>query len=239
MEKGHTIKVLDKGFVRYVDHFGSDERILEAARISYKSPSKGPEADKKLLHYLWKNLHLSPFEQVNITFNIRMPIFVMREFVRHRTFKINEMSGRYVQLTPDFYIPDNWRRQDTKNKQGSVIEENWNPELDERPGCCGDMHATGWFKAHCNHSYELYELMLGAGIAREMARMVLPVNIYTEVYVNCDIRNLINFFNLRLAPNAQFEIRETAKAMFEVFREFYPWCAEAYEKYKFQLVETS
>ncbi len=238
MEKGHTVKVLDKGFVRYIDHFGSDERILEAARISYKSPSKGPEADKKLLHYLWKHLHLSPFEQVNITFNIRMPIFVMREFVRHRTFKINEMSGRYVQLTPDFYIPENWRRQDTKNKQGSVDDGTFNPDVldpieDINESC------SCLLERSCNDAYKIYQAMINAGVAREMARMILPVNIYTEIYVNCDIRNLINFFNLRLAPNAQFEIRETAKAMFEVFREFYPWCAEAYEKYKFQLVETS
>src|SRR5689334_22691832 len=117
------IVVLDHGFVRYIDHMGTDQRIVEAARISYKSPSKGEEADRKLIGYLWKNRHLSPFEMCKITFNIKMPIFVMRQFVRHRMQNLNEVSARYTELPAEFYIPKRWRKQDTKNKQGSVEDK--------------------------------------------------------------------------------------------------------------------
>ena len=120
MEQGYTIPILGQGYVRYIDHLGSDGRIVETARISYKSPSKGEDADKKLLFYLFKNRHTSPFEACNITFNIKMPIFCMRQFVRHRTFRLNEWSGRYSELADEFYTPAAWRIQDTKNKQGSI-----------------------------------------------------------------------------------------------------------------------
>lgn len=233
MKKGHTIKVLDKGFVRYVDNLGTDERIVESARISYMSPSKGHEQDKKLIKYLLHNKHTSPFEQANITFNIKMPIFCMRQFVRHRTFRLNEMSARYTELPKDFYIPEIWRTQDTKNKQGSIIEEKYvEPQLvvphRDDEGHMGEDGANKYLKDHCEYSFALYESMLTAGIAREMARMVLPVNIYTEIYVNCDLNNLIKFFNLRLDEHAQWEIRQYAKAMFEIFKELYPWTAEAF-----------
>src|ERR1039458_2384317 len=121
--KGWTIPVLDHGYVRLVDWFGTDERICEAARISYKSPSKGDDSDKKLIAYLWKNKHTSPFEMVKITFNIKLPIFVMRQYVRHRMQNLNEMSARYTELPNEFYIPEAWRQQDTKNKQGSITTD--------------------------------------------------------------------------------------------------------------------
>ena len=105
MQQGHIINVLDHGFVRYVDHFGSDQRIVEAARISYKSPSKGEEADKKLIGYLYKNKHGSPFEMAGVTLNIKMPIFVMRQYVRHRIQSLNEVSARYTELPNEFYVP--------------------------------------------------------------------------------------------------------------------------------------
>ena len=125
IEKGHTIPVLDHGYVRYIDHLGSDQRICEAARISYKSPSKGDEQDKKLIAYLWRNKHTSPFEMVKLTLNIKLPIFVMRQYVRHRMQNLNEMSARYTELPNEFYIPKKWRKQDTKNKQGSISEVDW------------------------------------------------------------------------------------------------------------------
>jgi len=103
--KGDTITVLDRGFVRYIDHMGDDRRIVEAARVSYKSPSKGDEGDKKLLHYLWKNRHTSPFEMVTVTFNIKMPIFVMRQYIRHRMQSVNEVSARYTELPDEFFVP--------------------------------------------------------------------------------------------------------------------------------------
>jgi thymidylate synthase (FAD) len=239
MEKGHTIKVLDHGYVKYLDHMGTDQDVLSHARISYKSEGKGETADKKLLEYLYKNKHTSPFEMVKIKFGIKLPIFVMRQYVRHRMQNLNEVSARYTELPNEFYIPKNWRKQDTKNKQGSINEENWNPLLDERPDCCGDTHATEWFQSHCSHSYELYELMLQAGIAREMARMVLPINIYTECHVCWDLKNLLHFISLRDDSHAQSEIQEYGQAMKKIVSELFPWTMEAYEKYKFKMVDTT
>ena len=143
MEKGYTINVLDNvGFVRYIDHMGNDQRICEAARISYKAPSKGEEGDKKLINYLWKNKHTSPFEMVKLTLNIKMPIFVMRQYVRHRMQNLNEVSARYTELPDEFYIPKVWRKQDNKNKQGSLVEENFNPFMYSGDGVGKDVCAT-------------------------------------------------------------------------------------------------
>jgi len=242
IEKGHAIDVLDKGYVRYVDNFGTDLRIVESARISYKSPSKGEEADKKLLHYLYKNLHTSPLEQCNITYNIKMPIFVMRQFVRHRMFRLNEQSGRYTEFSDDFYFPKGWRPQDTKNKQGSIETDNWNPIVGSADkhsygDCLIDITASQMFEDECHKCYTVYNKLIDSGIAKEMARMILPVNIYTEIYVNCDLNNLLKFFRLRLDAHAQWEMREYAKAMYDIFKELYPWTAEAYEEYSFELVK--
>jgi len=240
MDKGYTIPILDHGYVRYIDHMGSDERICEAARISYKAPSKGPEQDKKLISYLWKNRHTSPFEMVKVSFNIKMPIFVMRQYVRHRMQNLNEMSARYTELPDDFYIPKTWRKQDTKNKQSSVVdEEYWNPMLiiDQGDGNYGSMPVSVAFVAHCQSAYRLYEAMLAAGISREMARMVLPINIYTEVYTTWDLNNLLKFIVLRDDGHAQEEIQVLAKAMKDIAKELFPFSLEAYEKYKFVLKE--
>ena len=184
LKKGYKIDVLENSFVRYIRHLGADgdlidsvepilqadSAITEAARMSYLEPSKGPEKDKKLLRYLFKNKHTSPFEMVNITFNIRMPIFVMRQFVRHRTFRLNEISARYTELNLGFYVPKKWRAQGTKNKQGSIAtkdldHQNWTDELIKNNLICAN----------------LYSLMLYSGVSREMARMVLPVGALTEI----------------------------------------------------------
>lgn len=235
MKTGNTINVLDHGFVRYIDHMGSDTRIVEAARISYKSPSKGEDADKKLLHYLWKNRHTSPFEMCKITFNIKMPIFVMRQFIRHRMQNVNEVSARYTELPGEFYIPANWRTQDTKNKQGSIESVSWNPTIHE----CGSerISATAALENHCRVAYEIYQSMLAAGVAKEMARFILPVNIYTEIYTSWDLRNLLHFFSLRDDPHAQWEHQQYGKAMKQICTELFPWTMEAYEQFKFKLVE--
>lgn len=216
------IKVLDHGFVRYVDHMGHDKRIVEAARVSYKSPSKGEEADKKLLQYLYKNRHTSPFEMCKITFNIKMPIFVMRQFVRHRMQNLNEVSARYTELPNEFYIPEKWRAQDTKNKQGSVDSEMNHVDL------------SSYLRFRCNDAYEAYQQLLGEGVAREMARFVLPVNIYTEIYCCWDLKNLLHFFSLRDDPHAQWEHQEYGRAMKSIARDLFPWTLEAYDKFKFE-----
>lgn len=225
MEKGHTIKVLDHGFVRYVDHMGADERIVEAARISYKSPSKGEEQDQKLLEYLYKNKHTSPFEMVKLTLNIKMPIFVMRQYVRHRMQNLNEVSARYTELPNEFYIPREWRAQDVKNKQGSVA------------GDLPHTHLSHSLELHCEESYEMYQKMLELGVAREMARMVLPVNIYTEIYACWDMKNLIHFITLRDDAHAQAEIQEYGRAIKTICRELFPKTMKAYDKYKWVLME--
>jgi len=221
MDSGHTIPILVNGYVRYIDHLGSDLRIVESARISYKSPSKGEDQDKKLLGYLYKNRHTSPFEQCSITYNIKMPIFIMRQFVRHRTFRLNEWSGRYSELVDEFYIPTQWRAADAKNKQGSQVSS----ELD---------HAalTQEVKEAHEKAYATYQSLLQKGVARELARAVLPVSIFTEVYVNCDLHNLIHFLQLREDDHAQLEIREMAAAMRVVAEKLYPWTFEAFHKYR-------
>lgn len=230
IEKGHTIKVLDHGFVRYIDHMGNDERICEAARISYRAPSKGADQDKKLLAYLWKNKHTSPFEMVKITFNIKLPIFVMRQYVRHRMQNLNEVSARYTELPGEFYVPAEWRVQDTKNKQGSVTADMVKDAEWQR-------RQTDRLLKVCDLAYETYQEMLADGVAREMARMVLPINIYTEIYSTWDLNNLLKFMVLRDDAHAQAEIQEYGRAMKAIATELYPWTIEAYEKYKFKMVE--
>lgn len=222
---GLTIEQLPHGYVRYIDHMGTDLRIVEAARISYKSPSKGEEADKKLLTYLFKNRHTSPFEQCSITFNIKFPIFLMRQFVRHRTFRLNEWSGRYSELADEFFVPQKWRAQDDKNKQAGV------GELD------GQENLTRICESAYSAAYDYYQSLLRHGVAKEQARFVLPVGIYTEIYVNCDLHNLMHFLRLRQDGHAQAEIQDVANAMRAIAEQLFPWTFEAFSKFKFKMVE--
>lgn len=200
--------------------------IVEAARISYKSPSKGEEADKKLLTYLFKNRHTSPFEQCNITFNIKFPIFLMRQFVRHRTFRLNEWSGRYSELADEFYKPNTWRAQDSVNKQGSTKDLSVDQEI------CTLALEDGYCAC-----YAIYQELLSRGVAKEQARFVLPVGIYTEIYVNCDLHNLLHFLRLRQDGHAQAEIQVVASAMRQIAEQLFPWTFEAFAKFKFKMVE--
>jgi len=216
------INIHDHGFVRLIDTMGTDVRIVEAARLSYRSPSKGEEADKKLLRYLFKNKHTSPFEMCKITFNIKMPIFVMRQFVRHRMQNLNEVSARYTELPSEFYLPEQWRVQDTKNKQSSMtasdVEEDWHIRQSKHAERIYDL------------AYQTYQTMLKEGVAREMARIVLPVGIYTEIYSAWDLSNLLKFFALRDDSHAQAEIQDYARAMKSFTAERFPWVMEVYEE---------
>lgn len=227
MKKGTEIKVLDHGYVRLIDWMGSDERIVEAARISYKSPSKGEEQDKRLLAYLYKHKHTSPFEMCKVTLNIKMPIFIMRQYVRHRMQNLNEVSARYTELPNEFYIPEQWRMQDVKNKQGS------NGEFDDDT----NFAYTDCLRQHCKESYNIYQSLIDGGVAREMARMVLPVNIYTEIYACWDLKNLLHFITLREDSHAQAEIQEYGKAIKTILNELFPCTMEAFEKYKWEVKE--
>lgn len=220
MKYEKEIKVLDHGFVRYVDHMGSDQQIVEAARISYKSPSKGDEQDKKLIEYLYKNRHTSPFEMCKVTLNIKMPIFVMRQYVRHRMQNLNEVT----ELPDEFYIPEKWIIQDDKNKQGSLESK----DLDHN-------NIFNSVDMHCYNSYKLYQDLIEQGVALEMARMVLPVNIYTECYVCWDLKNLLHFITLRDDSHAQAEIQEYGKAIKEILKDLFPVTMECYKKYKWEI----
>lgn len=226
MKAGHTIELPPHGFVRYVDHLGSDTSIVESARVSFGEPSKGEEADKKLLHYLYKHRHTSPFEQPVIRFNIAMPIFVMRQFVRQRTFRLNEFSARYKELPDHFYTPDLWRTQSAANKQGSVDDQS----IDQ--GYC-----NGIVESVYHAAYKAYEELIHAGVCREQARFVMPVATYTEIYVSCDIHNLLNFLRQRTDGHAQKEIRDVANAMQQIAEELFPWTFEAFKKYKMVVSE--
>jgi len=238
MEKGYTIPVLDHGYVRYVDHMGTDTRIVEAARVSYGQPSKGEEQDKKLIHYLYKNKHTTPFEMCKVTFDIKMPIFVARQYIRHRMQAVNEVSARYTELPEEFYIPITWRPQDTKNKQSSINIGNWDPMLpDVASSRFSEIKAREALIEHCKESYRLYTDLLYAGVAREMARMVLPLNIYTQFYTTWDLKNLLHFVTLRDDAHAQAEIQEYGRAMKQIITNLFPWTMEAYEKFKFTVTE--
>jgi thymidylate synthase (FAD) len=219
------IKVLDHGFVAYIDHMGSDNSICQAARISYnrRTAEKTDEDDRKLIRRLVIDKHTSPLEMGKIVFNIKMPIFVMRQFVRHRMQNLNEVSARYTELPEEFYIPQIWRKQSQTNKQGSS-DEQFSEALNDS---LFEMAAL-----NSRVSFDLYRTMLSMGVAREMARMVLPVNIYTEIVCCWDMSNLLKFFALRDDAHAQAEIQEYAKPMKQIAAQLFPHVMLAYNEPK-------
>lgn len=218
------IKVLDKGFVRMVDYMGGDQRIVQSARVSYGSGTKSYRQDRGLIHYLLRNEHTSPFEQVILTFHCKMPIFVARQWVRHRTARLNEISGRYSVMRDEFYVPsvDQMRFQSTDNKQARSDEA-----LDS--GLAEQLIAE--LKSDQQHLYSNYEGMLEKGLAREIARTNLPLNLYTEWYWQCDLHNLFRFLQLRMDSHAQYEIRVYAEAMAKCVKAVAPMAYEAFEEH--------
>jgi len=218
-EKDFT-PVLDKGFVRLVDSMGGDAGVVDAARVSYGGQSKGAEADKKLIAYLLQHSHLTPFEHAVFKFHVSAPIFVARQWFRHRFAAYNEISFRYTEVKDEFYIPSAWRVQDRKNKQGSVPA----PDLDQAA-------LTAAFSKQVDAALGAYREMISAGVAREMARMILPVNLYTQFYWTVNARSLINFLSLRADSHAQWEIQQYAEALAAVFAEKMPWTWSAFLAY--------
>lgn len=212
-----VIRVLDKGFVRLVDFMGGDQGVTDSARVSYGGKSKGAEQDKKLITYLLKHQHHTPFEHSVFKFHVSCPIFVMRQWIRHRMASYNEISARYTEVKDEFYLPTEWRAQDVKNKQGSVSAA----ALD---------HAalTAKAKAQVESAMACYRDLLAAGVAREMARMVLPVNMYTEFYWTINARSLMNFVSLRADAHAQLEIQAYGEAVASFFAKKMPWTWEAF-----------
>lgn len=217
------IKVLDKGFVRLVDYMGGDQRIVQAARVSYGEGTKTYRQDRGLIHYLIKNWHTSPFEQVQLTFHTKMPIFVARQWVRHRTARLNEISGRYSVMKDEFYVPEPEHvcYQSDSNKQG-------------RAECIpfdDAMKVIAAMEAEQKAVYGNYQQMLDQGVARELARSNLPLSLYTEWYWQIDLHNLFHFLMLRMDPHAQYEIRVYGEAMAKCAEAVAPLAYEAFEEH--------
>lgn len=217
--------VLDKGFVRLVDYLGSDARIVQSARVSYGEGTKTIREDKGLINYLLRNDHTSPFEQVNFTFHIKMPIFVARQWIRHRTARLNEISGRYSIMPDEFYIPagEHIAFQSSDNKQGRMAEA---------VGVETQTQVRELLKQDQERAYETYKTLLDMGIAREIARIDLPLSLYTQWYWQMDLHNLFHFLKLRLDPHAQFEIRVYAETILDIIRTVCPMACEAFEQHK-------
>ncbi|MCD6099118.1 MAG: FAD-dependent thymidylate synthase [Candidatus Marinimicrobia bacterium] len=225
-------KVLDKGFVRLVDYMGGDERVVQSARVSYGKGTKTVREDKALINYLMRNRHTSPFEQVVLTFHCKMPIFVARQWIRHRTARVNEISGRYSVLENEFYLPDKGqvRLQSKINRQGRSDEE-VPPELQEE---ILRILIEGQRRA-----YQDYEELIEKDIARELARINLPLSLYTQWYWQIDLHNLFHFLELRLDYHAQWEIRQYAKVIAEITKKVAPMSYEAFEKHVLNAVRFS
>jgi thymidylate synthase (FAD) len=218
------IDVLDHGFVRLVDHMGSDLSVVRAARVSYDAAWRAGEdegSDARLIRYLWKNRHTSPFEAVEFQFEVKAPLFVFRQWHRHRTWSFNELSARYRELPEEFYVPaiEQICEQSKSNKQG-------------RAEPLPDLIAKGVadsIRESAARSFAVYRALLERGVARELARSVLPVATYSHMFAKVDLRNLLHFLDLRLHPHAQFEIRIYAEAMASFARTVAPACFEAWE----------
>src|SRR6185436_12035500 len=214
--------VLDKGTIGLVDKMGSDHRVAEAAWVSYGKQ----EQDKPIegvINYMMKHRHGTPFEHVVFTWHIKAPIFVAREWMRHRIGSFNEISGRYVTFEPEFYVPENFRVKGSTNKQGSIFpdeqwaeDNDWMNLSDFRESMRIDL--TNVYKL----VYDRYTELLDSGVANEQARMVLPVGLYTQYFWTVNLRALLNFLNLRNADNAQWEIRQYAIAIEEQLKKLVP-----------------
>lgn len=221
---GKQFKVLDKGFVALVDYMGGDSAIVQAARVSYGKGTRTVNNDTGLIRYLMRHRHTTPFEMVELKFIASMPIYVARQWVRHRTANINEYSARYSEVPDKFDIPELERikPQSSRNKQGSE-------------GTLPDEITKGFQSSVDNISkqaYEEYQKGLKNGIAREKARILLPLNAYTEWYWKIDLHNLFHFLSLRLDSHAQYEIRQYAKVMGDITRKIAPIAYKAFEDYR-------
>ena len=230
------VTVLDHGFVGLVDHMGSDSAIVQAARVSYGDGTKSVREDRALIRYLVRHKHTSPLEMCVVKLHLKLPIFVMRQLVRHRTSSLNEYSGRYSVMTDEFYVPElnQIKPQSDDNKQG-------------RSGELTQSHAElvqHAMREHNTAAYKTYEQLLGVmdqdtahvwdefpGVAREIARTVLPVSNYTELYWKQDIHNLFHMLRLRIDPHAQWEIQVFAQAIYDLVKPLYPAACEAFEDY--------
>jgi thymidylate synthase (FAD) len=216
--------VLDKGFIRLVDYMGGDERVAQSARVSYGEGTRSYREDAGLIDYLLRNRHTSPFEQISLTFHVKMPIFIARQWIRHRTARLNEISGRYSVMKDDFYVPapEDVALQSTDNKQGRLDSAVEAAEAERvREALAGGQ----------KRAYADYTELLDQGIARELARINLPLSLYTEIYWNIDLHNLFHFLELRLGAHAQKEIRLYARQLLEITKKVAPRCCDSFERH--------
>lgn len=229
----HT--VLDHGFIRVIDYMGDDAAICQAARVSYGKGTKSVQNDEGLIRYLMRHWHSTPFEMCEIKLHVKLPVFVARQWIRHRTANVNEYSARYSILDREFYIPapDDLAAQSVINNQGrgDVLEGEEAARVLEI------------LKSDSTRAYDHYEAMISqdgqAGLARELARMNLPANIYTQWYWKVDLHNLFHFLRLRADAHAQYEIRVYAEAMCKVVADWVPFAYRAFEDYRLGAVTLS
>ena len=212
------------GFVRLVDHMGDDLSIVRSARVSYDAdwrPVKDHTGDEKLIKYLWKNKHTSPFEAVSFTFEVKAPIFVFRQWHRHRTWSYNEVSARYTILDEGFYVPNASviTTQSASNKQMRTTEEHPKAAfLREHIGIA------------CEYSFKVYQDLIEQGCPRELARSVLPVASYSRMFASVDLHNLFHFLKLRMHEHSQYEIRVYADAMLRLIEPIVPVAVQAFKE---------
>ena len=217
------VEVLDHGFVGLVDTMGDDDAVVQAARVSYGSGTKTVNTDRNLIRYLMRHKHTTPFEMCEVKFHIKLPIFVMRHLIRHRTAQVNEYSGRYSVMSDDFYVPelDDIKKQSTTNKQGRDEEFSDDDKalykllMENIP----------------SHTHDPYHKCLNDDMARETARAVLPVSNYTEAYWKCNMKNFLHMTHLRADAHAQWEIQVYANAMYDLVKPKFPIICEAFEDY--------
>jgi len=231
-----AVPVLDHGFVRVVDYMGDDSAIVQAARVSYGQGTKHARDDAGLIRYLMRHWHSTPFEMCEIKFHVKLPVFVARQWIRHRTANVNEYSARYSILDREFYIPapDDLAAQSTSNRQGRG-------ELLEGADAARVFEIL---KDDSRLCYDHYEEMLAEGeerpgLARELARMNLPMNIYTQWYWKIDLHNLMHFLRLRADAHAQYEIRVYAEALCELMKAWVPATWKAFEDYRLNAAQLS
>ncbi|NHO32521.1 FAD-dependent thymidylate synthase [Acetobacter fallax] len=220
--------VLDHGFVRVIDYMGDDSAIVQAARVSYGRGTRKVSEDAGLIRYLMRHRHSTPFEMCEIKFHIKLPIFIARQWIRHRTANVNEYSARYSILDKEFYLPapDHMAIQSASNRQGrgEVLD----------PATAHNV--LNLLRDDAVRTYNTYESLLdtenGPGLARELARMNLTLNTYTQWYWKVDLHNLMHFLSLRIDPHAQYEIRAYAETMLEILRAWVPVTAKAFTEYR-------
>jgi len=218
-------KVLDHGHVRLVESMGSDLSIVRNARVSYDAEWRAGEddgKDAKLLNYLLKNKHTSPFESCVFTFDVKAPIFVFRQWHRHRTWSFNEISGRYAELPEEFYVPETNQitTQSTSNKQMRTDEQH--PLADQ---------LADIIRIQSEESFVTYKNLIAEGCPRELARSVLPLGTYSHMFATVDLHNLFHFLHLRLHSHAQYEIRVYAQAMLELIEPIVPVSTKAFRQH--------